>query len=194
MKKAQYKQCKSSGVTGNILENVISVVSLMYAIGRCWKQALKTHRMDGGWSQLFQWLSETKSFLSGSILWSLGAAWVFFFLPPHFSNSISSTAHRGSSRPAILGNWWGEDRQFPGDLASALGWGRATQTHVDSSLWREDSGGELWLKHSKNWSQTCFLEVGCLTAPPSLNSILKWTWELVSCRTWHGIWHFISIK
>lgn len=71
-------------------------------------------------------------------------SWLGFgFLPFHFSNSISSMADRGSSCPAILGNWWGEDRQFSGDLAPALGWGRAAQADVDSSLWREDPGGEL---------------------------------------------------
>lgn len=38
MKMAQYKQCKSSGVTGNILEKIIFVVSLIYAVGRRWEQ------------------------------------------------------------------------------------------------------------------------------------------------------------
>lgn len=141
MKMAQYKQCKSSGVTGEIFrEHYFCGFPDLW----CWK-VLET---------------DIKATLDGSKLVSLSgflkpglpqpshpiASWElveFGFLPSHFSNSISSVAHRGSSRTAILGNWWGEDRQFSSDLASALSWGRTAQADVDTSLWWEDPGGEL---------------------------------------------------
>lgn len=102
------------------------------------------------------------------------------------SQMISSMAHRGSSRPAILGNWWGEDRQFSSDLASALSWGGPAQADVDSGLWREDSGGELT---EPQWKLILNVIPGseCLLPNPGCCFVSKRmrTARVASCRARH---------
>lgn len=159
MKKAQYKQCKSSGVTGNVLENIISVVSLMYAIGRCWKQTLKTHRMGGGWSPLFQWLSKTKSSLSGPILWPRGAAWgsVSCLL-------ISRTQSLPRLTEEVPAQQYLEIDEVKTDSFRVTWHPLSAEEGQHKLMWIPVYGGKTqevsWRKRSKNWSQTCSLEVG----------------------------------
>lgn len=150
----------------------------------CWK-ALETDiqatLMDRGWSPLFYGFPKPKALSVFLSYGPPGNSLNFGFLPSHFSNSISSMVHRGSSRPAILGNWWGEDRQFSSDLASSLGWGRAAQADVDSSLWWEDPGGEL--TQEQKLIRACSLGVNAYGST-----------QVGLHLAGHGIRHFISLK